>query len=80
MSKEKNIDDFLDQLMQTKISLRHLIEDYQEIINKSNWNPPYKTKHNQAIFFLRNKYEMLDLIQTEIRYLTRDIVQEGMSK
>lgn len=84
MSGEKTIDDFLDQLIQTKVSLRHLIEDYQDEFNhKLNINAlssEERYKHNQSIFILKFKYDQLDMIQSEIRYLTADNIKNLMNQ
>lgn len=76
MSSDQGIDDFLDKITQLKVSLRRLIEDYNDCVKDLEDKP----KHNQALFILKNKYEMLDLIHSEIRYLAADTIKEGMSK
>jgi hypothetical protein len=76
MSGEKTIDDFLDQLIQTKVSLRHLIEDCQEKINHSEVDTFNRMKYNQTIFILKFRYDQLDMIQSEIKYLVADNVRE----
>lgn len=76
MSGEKTIDDFLDQLIQTKVSLRHLIEDCQEKINHSEVDTFNRMKYNQTIFILKFRYDQLDMIQSEIKYLVADNVRQ----
>jgi hypothetical protein len=77
MNDTKNINDFLEQFMQTKISLMNLIENYQNDINN---HVPFdnRKEYNRVLFILRNKYEMLDMIQSEIRYLAANKVNEAM--
>ena len=72
MSAEKTIDDLLDELIQFKVTLRRLIEDCQEKVKAGDEN-------YQVLFILRNKLEMLDIIHTEIHYLTADKVRKIMS-
>jgi hypothetical protein len=75
MSAEKSIDEFLDDFIQLKVSLERLIKDCEEKILTSD----EKTKRYRAIYILKNKYEMLQLISEEIRYLTADSIREIMS-
>jgi len=75
MSAEKSIDEFLDDFVQLKVSLERLIKDCEEKILTSE----EKTKRHRAIYILKNKYEMLQLISEEIRYLTADSIREIMS-
>jgi len=72
MSAEKTIDDLLDELIQLKVSLRRLIEDCQEKVKPGD-------KNYGALFILKNKLEMLDLIHSDIHYLAADKVREIMS-
>lgn len=74
MSEKYDIDIFLDDFVQLKVRLEQLIIDYQQCVN----NKEYDANHNRALFILKNKYEMLDLISSEIRYLTADRVRDGM--
>jgi hypothetical protein len=75
MSAEKSIDEFLDDFIQLKVSLERLIKDCEEKILTSD----EKTKRYRAIYILKNKHEMLQLISEEIRYLTADSIREIMS-
>ena len=64
--------------------MRHLIEDYQDEFNhKLNINAlssEERYRHNQSIFILKLKYDQLNLIQSEIRYLTADNIKNLMNQ
>lgn len=80
MSGEKTIDDFLDQLIQTKVSLRHLIEDCQKKINHSEVDTFNRMKYNQSIFMLKFRYDQLSMMESEIRYVVADNVRQLMNQ
>lgn len=78
MSSNNELDKLMNQLVQSKVALRRLIEDYQEIVNSRVYES--KKPHYTSLILLKNKYALLDTVISEIKMIVDDTVRQEMLK